>query len=209
MTWTPQKIIVWCVLGGLGLFFSLMAIAVNTPDLKKEQANLLARAVAASDPVRFAKTLVPGAEVTFESERNPQTGMIDRLAALEVKFSIDPVPSSNALARDRFFRRAVEIVPAIFNHFDKIEVVEVKGTAGMVDIRGHESIEEVASLTFARSYSLDINWPKVQPENVPLIANKHYLHPRLVSDLDALDPVRSTSKKDISRSERSRAREPN
>lgn len=159
-------------------------------------------AVDANDPVRFAKTLVPGADVMFESDRNPQTGLIDRFSTLTVKYSIDPVPSSNRLARNAFFRRVAEIVPAVFKQFPKIEVVVVGGTAKMVDIRGHEKVEEVASVTFVHSVFNDINWPNVQPENIPLIANKHYLHPRLVSDLAPSDQVRARSEKDSPRAER-------
>ncbi len=175
---------------------------------KKAQSLELQQAVAANDPVRFAKALVPGAEAAFEGNRNPQTGLIDRFSTLTVTYSLDPVPDRNWLARNAFFRRVSEIVPAVFERFDHIEVVAVKGTAMMVDVRGHERLDEVASVTFARSNSRGVNWPNVKPENVPRLANKHYLHPRLVSDLAASDPVRATSRKDRPRRDRISAPRP-
>lgn len=188
----------------VAFFFWLSAGEEASRDKKARAAEQQA-AVAANDPVRFAKALVPGAEATFESDRNPQTGLIDRLSVLTVTYSIDPVPSSNRLARNSFFRQVTEIVPAVFNHFPKIEVVVVSGTAKMVDPKGHEKIEEVANVTFVHSIFNDINWPNVQPENVPVIANKHYLHPRLVSDLAESDPVRARSEKSRPRPERAAA----
>lgn len=191
---------------GIVVFFIWVGASEDAARDQRARATELQAAVAAHDPVRFAKALIPGAEATFESDRNPQTGLIDRFSTLTVQYSIDPVPSSNVVARDQFFRHVVEIVPAILGNFDTIEVIEVKGTAEMVDIRGHESIEEVAGVILVRSNVLDVNWPKVKPENVPLLANRHFLHPRLVSDLAPSDTIRATSSKVAPREGRSSSR---
>lgn len=205
---TPWSVMIKAVIGAVViLLFAFFLIAgllagAQSEREKKAQSLELQQAVAANDPVRFAKALVPGADAAFEGNRNPQTGLIDRFSTLTVTYSLDPVPDSNRLARNAFFRRVSEIVPAVFERFDHIEVVVVKGTAMMVDVRGHERVDEVASVTFADSSSRGVNWPNVKPENVPRLANKHYLHPRLVSDLAASDPVRATSRKDRPRRNR-------
>ena len=81
---------------------------------------------------------------------------------------------------DRSFNDVTkQLVPAVLDRFPQFQSIDVIKTTDLIDIRGHESHGPWLKASFRRENSATINWPKVQNDNVHLLADEFWAHPSI------------------------------
>lgn len=86
------------------------------------------------------------------------------------------VAYASAMTERSFNEVTKQLVPAVLERFRKFQSIEVIKTTDLIDIRGQESHGPWLKASFTRENSATINWPKVQTDNVHLLADEFWTH---------------------------------
>jgi hypothetical protein len=65
----------------------------------------------------------------------------------------------------------------IFKNFPKVERLETRFNADLVDMRGHTSNDTIVRFDISRKNTEDVNWENVLPENVSRLADHYWEAP--------------------------------
>lgn len=139
---------------------------------------LLARCAWAGEPspVAFAMSVVSerGSQ-TFATVSYPDHNLI-------VEFRLEPYSAGKATAVRAFGEIAKKLAPGAFGKFPKLRSVQLIGNLALRDKHGNDTVDRAVMAKFSRANAAAIDWENVTPDEIPGIADKHWLLPELGAD---------------------------
>lgn len=82
---------------------------------------------------------------------------------------------TKSLTRSGIYRDVVEIIPELFEQTEFTKV-EIDWYMDLVDVRGNETNTLVATVMFMKKNASTVNWENVLYDNIPKIADYHWIH---------------------------------
>jgi hypothetical protein len=128
-----------------------------------------------TDPLTVVTAIIDNSEAKTAVTTDNQT----------MRITIDDISALAANNKDRlwsFDYDTTKMVPVLFSKFSDINRVEVIALGNLVDIRGHETKEPVATIAFTRANSAQIQWDHIKVDNIDLLADDHSIHPAMLKE---------------------------
>lgn len=158
------------VQGRLPVDTSKSAVTGAAPASAEKVPDVAVKAQPAADPPPVTLTPYRVAMLTLDRAAFPDVQV--KGSSVTVSYRLDGEMFSVAHARRAFDRYAAEIVPAMFEHFAKIDTVSIDADASTIDIRGNEGRGLAAAVTFTRRNATRIRWDRIDQANLEKLADR-------------------------------------
>lgn len=129
---------------------------------------------------KLAATNDPAQVVALLLHEARAASTVDRVdSRVVIKYSLAPWALTVASVKRTFNHHVMAIVPEMFRRFSDVQMIELRATGPFRDLRGNSSEQEALRMTFSRANAASVRWDKVNPENLPKIADQYWQHPGL------------------------------
>ena len=154
---------------GCGVLLAIFIVVLFVAYCKDEHRNT--ELGTTKDPARIAYLNL---DYVDEGTKSSVTKTGDHVT---VEFRIDPWTLTGGTARSHFLNSAKGLFRDYFSRLPDVHRVTIVGTGSFTNIKGNESRGKALEIELTREAASDIQWDKVNSDNLPRIANKFWQHP--------------------------------